>query len=78
VAPQGAASESIQAAVDAASPVALAGARPGIGAISETLRPRLDDGPKGRRHRESRADRLFERRRSRAEGDRRSGANEVE
>jgi hypothetical protein len=62
VAPQGADSKRIQAAVDAARPGALTGARLGIGAIPETLRCRLDDGQKGRRHLESRANRRFERR----------------
>ena len=69
MAPQGADSRSIQAAVDAARPGALAGARLGIGAIPETLRSRLEDGHKGRRHLESLADRLFERGHSRADGE---------
>jgi hypothetical protein len=62
VAPHGADSKRIQAAVDAARPGALACARLGIGAIPEALHSRLDDGHKSRRHLESLAERVFERR----------------
>ena len=44
---------------------ALAGARMGIEAIPGPLRAKLEDGPKGRRHIEALADRLFERNRGR-------------